>query len=672
MAAGSGDSRLEFHGDAGEIFQRDLAAALPRTSPSSLQGTPTAPGKIRRTNAPGGTNQSSVAKKDFMVKLKASVLDALSLLQSMVEDGNNRMASLHRRIGEGHGSCLVELGALDDQFVWLDEVGFDVPRLIKEARLALDTQWLQAFGLPIRTPEDHVISERFETLSSRLLSSKEAVDMVNDLRREVTKLLFPLGDYNLPEMLVALNKFTMTDMVGNTRAALAESKAELDALNSAIEMANARLLTAVQEERMNDADTTENELLGLLDARVQLFAKRIRMLTSADDGDGALAQLDSILKNPAVRTLLDEKQALLSTIRTDMSKLEEDRLEKLRDNENCLLRYSHNCQKSVARIKENHSKQHAKWCELEKILEELIALDREGESLTRSHIQMTEIEQKRRQEHREFRSSNALHRQTLEDLQHNTEAAIAFADELLASVNAGKEKLITNRVEETLKEILLLERKQYLSAFASYGEKNQTIGVRSERKVAAMERMLNDLQFVRKQCHDTFDDGSQSYAKRINDMERQVRKFRKQMDALEEGFTTHETTYLTLEQVMVDALGHLVVTGSEAAPDADDSSTADPSRVEPLTLHLRLKRSKANQFRRFVENASALTASNLSTVEHSKQRVEQISMEASSLKETLSSTRLHLSQSTAVADASTTAAADGTLNVSAIDVSTSS
>ena len=100
MAAGSGDSRIEFDGDAGELRSIDLTACLPRdqdltnlSNTSNLNASSKGPSKLRSA-------VSAVALKEQMVQRKADVLDVLSLLESMNEDGENRMRALHRRINE--------------------------------------------------------------------------------------------------------------------------------------------------------------------------------------------------------------------------------------------------------------------------------------------------------------------------------------------------------------------------------------------------------------------------------------------------------------------------------------------------------------------------------------------------------------------------------------------
>jgi hypothetical protein len=629
MAAGSGDSRIEFDGDAGEIYSRDLNSTLLKDGAADVTSSINNSSRIVSSSAPQKLRNaiSSTARKDQMIQLKAAVLDALSLLQSMCEDGENRMKALHRRIGENHMECINELHGFDENFVWLDEVGFDVPRAIREGKLTLTAEWLASFGHPVRTPEEHIVAEKFELISERLLSGKESDELISDTRRDITKLLFPFGDGNIPEMMVALNQFTMTDIIGKTNGLLNQTNDALAEVHKKIAEVEAALAKSLMHEQMHEAEKCETELLALAEKRLELNVKRVCILTASDENSqdgGALKQLEQIIRNPIVGQLHSEKEILKQTVEADIQALEADRVEKLRENDNAILRYDANVIKRIKGLQANHALQHEKWVQLEQLIAEISSLGREGDRLTREHVLMTEIEQKRRQEHREYRLSYTNHRQHLDALLENTESAMDFTHQLSSALIEGKEKLIEARIEDSLKDLLKRERKQYLEAFEYYGVKNQTDVGRNEKRMAALDRMSNDLAFVRRQCRDTGDDGSTAYAKRMNDIDRQVRKCRKAADMLEDSFSRHESTYIKLETAMLAALGD-----QAASVLASSASPHD----EPVSLHIKIKTNKADQFRQFVDQVSALTSSTVSTMAELRNRQEQLSVTASSMKE---------------------------------------
>lgn len=670
MAAGDGDSRIEFELDAGNLHSRDLSAALPRDTSVLMSSTLNASQKNSAASKLRQTVSNAQSRKDTMVTLKAAVLDALSLLQSMNDDGNNRMKALHKRLRSSNEDCVAELVSFDGGFEWLDEVGFDIPRLIREAKCELDVSFLTSFGMPVRIPDEHLIAEKFEVLSTVLLEGSKAEQMLLELRRDITKVLFPFGDGNVPEIMIALNTFTMTDIVGRTNSALNATRDELEQLDRCIREGEEEIARLLQAEQMQEAEKVENDLVNWCEKRLELTIKRVGILNSSDGakGEGLLAQLDSIIKNPVVANLNEEKLKLKDVITSDIRKVEDDRIEKLRENDSAIARYNINVERSKKKIRENHEAQHQKWVELENILMDIIALGNEGERLTRAHVLMTEVEQKRRQEHREFRDSFAKHRQTLDDLLQNTESAISFTDDLKQAMLDGKEKLIENKVEETLRNLLKRERKTYLRAFEEYGTKCQNSIGRAEKRSAALERMANDIGFARKQASQTGDDGGTVYAKRLHDMEKQIRKFRKTAEKFEADFEKYETVYVRVETSLLEALG------DEATIAAADEGGLSH---EPVTLHLEIKQRKAEQFKKFVERSTAITTANISSAAEVKSRQGQLAAEVSVLKDQVDARKLALKSiqnrsfgSDAGGDASRQGDADCTgVNASSIDIS---
>ncbi|CUG90524.1 paraflagellar rod protein, putative [Bodo saltans] len=419
----------------------------------------------------------------------------------------------------------------------------------------------------------------------------------------------------------------MTDIIGKTNGLLNQTNEALADVNKKIAEAEEALSKSLMQEQMHEAEKWESELLSLAEKRMELFVKRVCVLTASDENSqdgGALKQLEQIIRNPIVGQLHTEKESLKATVEADIQALEADRVEKLRENDNAILRYDANVIKRIKGLQANHALQHEKWIQLEQLIAEISSLDREGDRLTREHVLMTEIEQKRRQEHREYRQSYTNHRQHLDSLLENTISAIDFTQQLSSALLEGKEKLIEARIEDSLKDLLKRERKQYLEAFEYYGVKNQTDVGRNEKRMAALDRMLNDLAFVRRQCRDTGDDGSTAYAKRMNDIDRQVRKCRKAAETLEDSFTRHESTYIKLETAMLAALGDQAnsVLASSSSPHDD-----------PVTLHIKIKTTKADQFRQFVDQVSALTSSTVSSMAELRNRQEQLSVTASTMKE---------------------------------------
>lgn len=627
MAAGSGDSRIEFDGDAGELRSIDLSACLPKdadysnlNNTSNLNSTSSkGPSKLR-------TAVSAVALKEQMVQRKADVLDVLSLLESMNEDGENRMRALHRRINESNEEAVKQLRAFDAGFEWLDTVGFDIPRLMREGKLTLDTTFYQEFGNPVRTPDPLYIKNTFDSLESKLYLGVDAEAMKANIRREVTKVLFPFGDREIPETMLSLNAFTMTDIVGQTTASLNESQAALTSVQEQLEAAERRLTDALGEEQMSVAEAAEADIVKLSEQWVELCIQRIQLMNNTDkgQGEGLIAQLERIIRNPAVVALHDEKSKLKDTAEDDIRKLEADRVVKLRENDVAISKYNYAVEQSVRTIQANHKLQDDKWKAVEEMLMDLVRTNKEGERLVRAHVLLTEVEQMRRQEHREFRDCYAKHRQTLDDLVTNTDSALGFVASVKASMENGRNKMIEKRVEATLKELLARERRQYLTAFEKFGTVALTDCTRAERKLEGFDRMTQSVAFMRNCSVDHGDEEGTQYAKRLHDMEKAAKKTKKSLEKLQSSFEKHEGLYVKLESSMVQSLR----AGDEGGGGFIPADVPDTPQ-----LHFQLQEKRAEQYRLYIEKVHGMLKKNSHSVGEAKTRQEQLSVEVSTFKE---------------------------------------
>ena len=622
MAAGSGDASIEFSGDAGVLRSRDLSATL-NAADEANYASGNASGISMHSG--GGSKArkalSVVAMKDKMVSLRAEVLDTLSLLESMIDDTGNRTKAMHRRMNDNHLSELKHVEAFDEGFVHMDLVGFDVPRAMREAALAFDVPFFQAYGLPIRTPNDAVVKKKFIELESKLMVGDEVDKNISEIRRDITKPLFPLGDGSLPELLLSLNNFTMTDVIGNTKKELRSLQEPIDEINAKIAETRKDMDQAMSEQKMDVAEGLDLQCIDLCAKKLELQVRRIKLLCSSEGG-GVLASLELVTKNPEVPRLLQEKQAHHATSQSDLRKLDLDHTDKLKENESAIQKYNNMVSDSKRKIRSNHAQQHQTWIQLEQLLESLAELEKQDISLVREHIRITEVEQKRRQEHREYRETYANHRQTLEDMIANTAAGVAFVQQVQQATEKGKEKIVAACIEDQIKELLKVERKAYHLAFQAYGAQAGQSLSRYDKRAAAIEQMTNDLQFMRKHANETGDDQANAYVKRINDLEKQLRKGRKTLDRLKNEYDAKETEFYELERTVKTALDIL-----------DDPSDAGAQLVEMLLRY------RAESLTRFVNQIGQLTSSNSSFVDEARAKQAQLSMDASVLRDSVKERR---------------------------------
>ncbi len=619
MAAGSGDATVEFGGDAGLLRSRDLSATL-----NAAEDLSKSSGSILNTSAGGGGSKarkalSVVALKDKMVSLRAEVLDTLSLLESMIDDTGNRTKAMHRRMNENHISEIKHIEAFDDGFIHLDTVGFDIPRVMREANLSFDYPFFQRYGMPLRTPSDSLVKKKFLELESKLMVGDEIERHTTEIRRDITKALFPLGDANFPEMLLSLNTFTMTDVVGNVKKDLRNLQDPIDEVTKNLALTMQDLEAAIQDQKMELAESLDLAAIDLCAKRLDLHVKRIGLLCS-NEGGGLLASLELVTKNPAVPQMLEEKEKENMTAIADLRKLDADHTEKLKENESTIHKYNNNVTESKRKIRANNALQHQTWLEIERLLEKMADLQREDQALAREHVRMTEVEQKRRQEHREYRESYAIHRLTLEELINNTAAGVAFVKEVQRATEKGKEKIIAAAIEDQIKELLKTERKAYHSVFQAYGTQAGKSLVRYDKKAVAIDQMMTDLHYMRKHANETSDDQGNVYARRINDLEKQQRKARKTYDKLMNDFEARESEFYSLERTFNKAI--------------DDPNDSQGQQCVEMLLRLR-----AESLNKFVNQIAQLNSSNVAAAEEVKFRQVQLSMDASALRDAVNERR---------------------------------
>ena len=472
IAAGSGDSNDIFSGDAGALHYHDVAWAPSghaaaangvAPSPSKSSGGRT-PSKLRKSIADAG---GASRPADGGAVLRADVLDALSQFLTLQEDMSSRANSVAERCGEANVSIAEHLKKFDDNFLYKNRVGFTVQRLNDEARVEIDLPFQRRFG-PLTIPQVEAYQSVLTELSAGRVDNDEVYR--GRIQRNVTQPLFPLGDGGIPQLLLSVNAFALTDVLADTTAKLAAAAKLTDALTAQIDELRAELRVAMAREELARADELEQRLQTLCLERFEIHRDRVKLVGAGDASVGVSAKLEEVMHAPQLPVLTAEKEQLKKQILSDISILEKDRVSRNQHNASKIAHYNAFTQRNAEQLEKNFYQQRLVWDEIRDKVDRLGELGEAAKALADHRIETTEVEQKRRTEFAEYKESFATQRQYEAELLESTSTALDFIEGVREFLEVGQNKVTDMQVEARLADMVAAERSQMEEAFTAAGE----------------------------------------------------------------------------------------------------------------------------------------------------------------------------------------------------------
>jgi hypothetical protein len=519
IAAGSGDANDAYSGDAGAMHHNDVSWATADyqpadASPAAAVLSPAkTPSKLRRSVADAGTVTRASNAGDA---LRASVLDGLSQFNTLQEDITSRAASVAQRSHEANLSIVARLKTFDDKFLYTNRVGFTVQRLIDETKLQMDLEFQRRFG-PVVQVDPEVFTSVLTELSADRVSDEELYR--GRIQRNITTPMFPFGDGAIPQLLLSVNAFALTDVLADTTAKLAAAAEQADALTQQIDAVDAELRLAMNREDLVAADELERRLQKLSLERFELFTQRVRLIGSGDASVGVSAKLTDVMNAPALPGLTADKEGMKRAILSDVDILERDRVKRNQVNSAAINAYNAACQRSTDQLQKNFYQQQQVWLEVERGLARVAELGEDARQLADARLEATEVEQKRRTEFAEYQDSYARHRQYEADLLDNTAAALDFIEGVQEFLVVGQGKVQDMRVEERLHAITVRERAGMEEAFAHVGDVSVRRLYKATVRATNADRLVVEMRHQLHEAALTDDPDHQAHARRLAELE---------------------------------------------------------------------------------------------------------------------------------------------------------
>ena len=508
-------------------YTRSVSAA----SNDSRRGASCTPGNPS-INGGGSTTSAKFAQmKREMVQIRANVMNALDALMSQREDAMNYIENTTTRYLANSSEATSALSLFDCRYVHMEKVGHDIPRIMAESDLLLKVRFfLNNFGdvtditnarpssssrsfqgnakpfyfANIKTPTPETITTVLApVLSSDLSSPPTATSMGGEqqgtrflatVRKEVTGKLFPFDDHQIPEMLLTINALINTDIVAKAREKLAMTDDQYKLLSAKIIAQEKEFEQLKVIEDYAAAEVSLHNLLGFSADRTDLSADRIGILVGNDNG-GALAALDRILYNKSIAMLKKEKESFISQAKKDLDTMETDHhATHIKNNADAKRKYEEKSLESQQEIGVLVKEQKAIFDEIAAKLMQIDAIGKKVESKVEDHIKVTDVEQKRRQEYREYLDSYARHRSNLATLIDNSKTAIDFLETVRHLAQKGKDKIEQSGARSALRLMALEERRRYLTAYRHYGDNSHSNMARLDKKLANASHIQEDMR----------------------------------------------------------------------------------------------------------------------------------------------------------------------------------
>ena len=488
----------------------------------------------------GATAAKFSQMKREMVQLRADVINALDALTSQREDASNYIENTSDRYVSSSGDALAALSRFDDRFIYMDKVGHDIPRILQESDLLLKVSFfLNIFGdigdvaggrpssrslregsldqrpfyaANIKTPTPETIATVIAPVLSTDLTSHQAsasipaptslggggadaaARFLTTIRREVTSKLFPLDDHQIPEMLLTINALINSDLVKAAQEKLAQSDDRFKELTVKIGAKEKTFEHLRAVEDYSGAEATLNDVLSLSAERTDLGGDRVNVLVGSGNG-GALAALDRILYNKSIGLLKKEKEAYISDAVNDLQRMEADhQAVHIKGNTDSKKRYEEAVSENKTEIEALVGVQKSIFDEIVAKLAQLDSVAQQVDAKIQEHITLTDVEQKRRQEYREYLDAFARHKTNLNSLIENSRTAVDFLETVRALAQRGKEKIEQSGMRELLGAMTLEERRRYLMAYRHYGDSSHGNMARLDKKLANATHIQEDMR----------------------------------------------------------------------------------------------------------------------------------------------------------------------------------